>query len=516
MSIMFQLPSFTSIFTCFFFLLALVAYWKRNKARSAILKSPPGPWKLPLIGNLHQLITSGSLPHSSLRDLAKKHGPVMQLQLGEVSAVIISSPEAARQVLKTHELCFAQRPDFYVSEFLSYDYSGILASPYGDCWRQMRKICVLELLTAQRVHSFRSVREEEVWNLIETLSSSNGLPVNLSKNLFAMTNTVISRVAFGEKCKGQDEFISLVKEIMVLSSGFNVPDLYPSLKFVASINGMKTTLKRLYQKRDNILQDIIDDHKMNMITASTANDSSCKEDLVDVLLKLQKSSDLKIEITTKHIKAVTSEIYLAGGETAATTLEWAMSELLRNPKVIEKAQAEVRKVLEGKRKIEYTDIQKLDYVKLVVKETLRLHPPATLIPRGCRERCEINGYDIPTKTKVIVNVWALGRDPDYWVNADCFQPERFHGSSVDFKGNDFEFLPFGAGRRMCPGITFGIAIIELALAQLLYHFDWKLPNEVKPEELDMTENFGSTCRRKNDLYLNVTPRIPFLMETCSQ
>ena len=165
-----------------------------------MLKSPPGPWKLPLIGNLHQLITSGSLPHYSLRDLAKKHGPVMRLQLGEVSAMIISSPKAAREVLKTRELCFAQRPDFFVSEFLSYDYSGILATPYGDCWRQMRKICVLELLTVQRVHSFRSVREEEVWNLIETLSLSNGLSINLSKHLFALTNTVTSRATFGEKC----------------------------------------------------------------------------------------------------------------------------------------------------------------------------------------------------------------------------------------------------------------------------------------------------------------------------
>ena len=193
-----------------------------------------------------------------------------------------------------------------------------------------------------------------------------------------------------------------------------------------------------------------------------------------------------------------------------------MSELLRNPKVMEKAQAEVRKVLEGKRKIEDTDIQKLDYVKSVVKESLRLHPPATLIARVCRERCNINGYDILTKTKVLVNVWALGRDPDYWVNADCFKPERFHGSSVDLKGNYFEFLPFGAGRRMCPGITFGIATVELALTQLLYHFDWKLPNEVKPEQLDMTESLGGTCRRKNDLYLIATPRIPFLIETCCQ
>ncbi|KAF3959648.1 hypothetical protein CMV_015556 [Castanea mollissima] len=147
-----------------------------------------------------------------------------------------------------------------------------------------------------------------------------------------MTNSVISRAAFGEKCKGQDEFISLMKKILELASGFNVPDLYPSLKFIASINGMKTTLKRLHQKRDNILQDIIDDHKMNMITTSITNASSCKKDLVDVLLKLQKSSDLNFELTAKHIKAVLLDIYLAGGETGATTLEWTMSELLRNPK----------------------------------------------------------------------------------------------------------------------------------------------------------------------------------------
>ena len=188
----------------------------------------------------------------------------------------------------------------------SYDYSGILVSTYGDYWRQIRKICVLELLSAKRVQSFRSIREEEVWNLIETISLSNGLPVNLSKNLFTMTNSVISRAAFGEKCKGQDEFISPNKEINKLASGFNVPDLYLSLKFIASINGMKTTL-RLHRKKDNILQDIIDDHEMmNMKTTSITKDSSCKEDLVDVLLKLQKSSDLKFEVTAKHIKAVTS------------------------------------------------------------------------------------------------------------------------------------------------------------------------------------------------------------------
>jgi cytochrome P450 len=186
-----------------------------------------------------------------------------------------------------------------------------------------------------------------------------------------------------------------------------------------------------------------------------------------------------------------------------------MSELIRNPRVLEKAQAEVRQILIGKRTLEEANIQQLDYVKSVIKETLRLHPPVPLLTRESKKRCKISEYDIPIKTKVIVNLGAIGRDPECWINADCFQPERFQGSSVDFKGTDFEFIPFGAGRRMCPGLPFGTATVEFALAQLLYHFDWKPPNGMKPEELDMTEAFGAVCRRRNDLYLIATPRTAF-------
>lgn len=159
-------------------------------------------------------------------------------------------------------------------------------------------------------------------------------------------------------------------------------------------------------------------------------------------------------------------MFAAGGETAAITLEWAMAELLRNQRVMNKAQAEVRQVFGGKQRVEETGIHKLDYLKLIVKETLRLHPPGPLVPRESRERCEIFGYKVPEKAKVIVNVWALGRDPEIWSNPDCFHPERFIGSSIDFKGTNFEFLPFGAGRRMCPVISFASANIELALAHM--------------------------------------------------
>jgi len=196
------------------------------------------------------------------------------------------------------------------------------------------------------------------------------------------------------------------------------------------------------------------------------------------------------------------DIFSAGGDTAASTINWAIAEMIRDPRVMKKAQDEVREVFNTKGKIDEICMDELKYFKSVVKETLRLHPPAPLLlPRECREASEINQYHIPAKSKVIVNAWTIGRDPNYWSEAERFYPERFIDSSIDYKGSSFEYLPFGAGRRICPGITFGLVNVEVALAYLLYHFDWKLPNEMKSEELDMTEEFGVTVRRKNDLCL---------------
>ncbi|XP_059455184.1 desmethyl-deoxy-podophyllotoxin synthase-like [Corylus avellana] len=496
-------PLSSWLFFSFFNLFILFICWKRCKARGQVLqKLPPGPWKLPLIGNLHQLAFS-SLPHRSMRDLAKKHGPIMQLQLGEVSAIIISSPDLAKQVLKTHDTAFANRPSALAAEVLSYGYSGIVFTPYGDYWRQIRKICVVELLSAKRVLSFRSVREEEACNLVESisLSGSGGFPINLSEKIFSFTNRIASRAAFGKKCKYEKEFISLVREGFSLSGGFNVPDLFPSLKFLAFLTGMKPALEKLHRKMDKILEDIIEE-KMQTIT--TTKD----DDIVDVLLQLRETGGVDFNITTNHIKAVTLDVVSGASETSATTIEWAMSELLRNPRAMEKAQAEVRRVFEGKRNIDETDIEKLDYLKFVVKETLRLHPPGALLPRESREKCELSGYMIPSNTKVVINVWAIGRDPEYWIDADCFRPERFHSSCIDFKGTKFEYIPFGDGKRICPGISFALATIELALSQLLYRFNWKLPNDIKLEELDMSEFLGLSCKRNNDLHLVATPWIP--------
>ncbi|EEF27944.1 cytochrome P450, putative, partial [Ricinus communis] len=203
------------------------------------------------------------------------------------------------------------------------------------------------------------------------------------------------------------------------------------------------------------------------------------------------------------------DVFSAGSETSSTTVEWAMSELMKNPRVLEKAQAEVRQVFCRKRSINEESLQELNYLKLVIKETLRLHPPVPLLlPRECREDCVINGYDIPAKSRVMVNVWAIGRDPNWWIDAEKFFPERFLDNAIDYKGNNFEFLSFGAGRRMCPGMSFGVANVELPLAMLLYHFDWKLPYGLKPENLDMSECLGAGVRKKEELCLIPIPYIP--------
>ncbi|RZC85040.1 hypothetical protein C5167_047824 [Papaver somniferum] len=454
----------------------------KNGERSSS-KLPPGPRRLPLIGNLHNMV--GLVPHRSLRNLAKKYGPIMHLQLGEVPILVVSSPSVAKQIMKTHDLVFADRPEIYAAKIMLYDCSNVVFSRYGDYWREMRKIFVLHLLSAKHVPLFRPLREEEVKNTIKSISLQAGVRINLSKRITSLFNTITSRAAFGDKCKVNEEVISMMRESLTLVGGLE--DLFPSLKLLHRIGGMKSKLLGLHQEVDKFLERVIQEHRKSRMVKIDDGELE-EEDLVDALLRVQESGELSL--TTQNIKAVIWEIFGAGTDTSAIAILWAMSELLKNQRVMEKVQTEIRQVFGGKKQIDETDTSKLEYLKLVIKETLRLHPPAPLTLRESRERCEIDGYDIPAKTKMIVNVWALGRDAEYWSNADAFEPERFDGNTVDYKGNNFEYIPFGAGRRMCPGMSFAMANVELTLAHLLYYFEWKIVDELKTsEELDMIELF---------------------------
>ncbi|KAK6947052.1 Cytochrome P450 [Dillenia turbinata] len=289
---------------------------------------------------------------------------------------------------------------------------------------------------------------------------------------------------------------------MEVSGGFTVSDVFPSLTWLHVLSGMRPKIEKMHHKVDKMLESIIDVHKVSRERAKKTKDEAEEEDLVDVLLKLQQREDFDFSVTNENVKAVILDIFTAGGETSSITVEWAMSEMLKNPRVLEKAQAEVRQIFRKKGKVDEKGMDELNFLKLVIKEVLRLHPPAPLLlPRECQEKCEINGYEIPVKTRVVVNAWAIGRDPKHWTEADSFMPERFVESSIDYKGANFEYIPFGAGRRICPGITFGMANVVLPLANMLYHFDWKLPNGAKGEDLDMTEKFGATVSRKENLYV---------------
>ncbi|CAJ2633822.1 unnamed protein product [Trifolium pratense] len=483
------------------FLFLLVLF--KIVTRSSDINLPPGPWKLPFIGNIHQIISS-SLPHRRFQNLAKKYGPLMHLKLGEVSYIIVSSPEMAKEIMKTHDINFCDRPNLLLSTLWSYNATDIVFGTYGEHWRQLKKICVVELLSEKHVQSFRSIRKEEVSNLVKSIFESEGSVVNFTQKIISLTNGITARAAFGKRNRHEKVFISAMEEILRLFGGFCIADLYPSIKMLQMLSLSKNQLVKLQREFDIIMQDIIDDHKCSHKEAGK------EDDLVDVLLEIQRENDRSQHVLTdENIKSIIQDMFAAGTEPSSQVVLWGMSEMVKNPKVMEEAQAEVRRVFDKKGHVDETEMHQLIYLKNVVKETLRLHPTAPLlVPRESRETCQINGYVIPAKTRVLVNAWAIGRDPRYWDDAESFKPERFVNSPIDFKGTDFEYIPFGAGRRMCPGIAFGLPNIELPLAQLLYHFDWKLPNKMKNEEIDMTELFGLGVGRKHDLCLIPITRRP--------
>nr|AXF35974.1 ibogamine 10-hydroxylase [Tabernanthe iboga] len=483
-----------------FLIFCLISVKLSTKSKADKLKLPPGPRQLPIIGNMHQML--GGLPHCVLRDLAKKYGPLMHLKFGEVSTIVVSSPEMAKEVFQKHDILFADRPSNLIAfKISSYDFLDIFASPYSDYWRQLRKICTMELLSSKRVQSFRSIREGEVLNLIRWISVQEGSVINLSKKLFSLIFGIITRAAFGKKNRYEEQFHHLDEQMTKLASGFCIADMYPSVRLFQVMSGVKPKLENLQKQLDEILGNILEEHKEESMKQKLGG-GEAKEDLIDVLLNVHKRGDFGAALSNSSIKAVICNMFSAGSDTSSSALEWAISEMIKHPTTMKKAQDEVRNVFQETGNVDETKLGELKYLQAVIKETLRVHPSAPLLaPRECREQCEINGYTIPAKARVFVNAWAIGRDPMYWNEPEKFIPERFLGSEIDYQGNHYEYVPFGGGRRVCPGMSFGLANIALPLAQLIYHFDWKLPGDLKPEELDMSEDVSALSARKNNLYI---------------
>ncbi|KAL7605005.1 hypothetical protein Lser_V15G18534 [Lactuca serriola] len=483
--------------------LILVCYMAFNKTKhSTTLNLPPGPPTLPVIGNIHQL--AGSVPHRALRDLAKKYGPIMHLKLGNVSTIVFSSPRVAKEILKTHDIIFADRPKSEYTKIFYYNRTDIASAPYGDYWRQMKKICILQLLSEKKVKSFGSLRDEELGRLCDSLRSLSGSVVNFTEMIVGLINNIICRATFGNDYKAQDQIvlIQLIKDLLLTSGAVNVGEFFPRLKFVNVVLGIKSKRLKIHKQLDKVLEDALEDRKGKRDAGMERSD----ERLVDVLLRIKEEEEVQFPITLDNIKAVLLDMFVAGTDTSSATIMWAMAEMMRNQRVLKKAQQQIRETSRQKVTFTKNGTNSYPYLKLVIKETLRLHPPAPLlVPRECREQCKIDDYDIPAKTKVVVNAFACALDPEYWEDPESFIPERFENSSIDFIGNDYEFIPFGAGRRMCPGITFGTNSIETTLFELLYHFDWELPQGMEPQDINMEESHGITTTLKAPLQL-----VPFV------
>ncbi|KAJ8446287.1 hypothetical protein Cgig2_005818 [Carnegiea gigantea] len=464
--------------------LSLIFLTLPNLRKHEKLHLPPGPKGLPLIGNIHQF--DPLTPHLYLSKLAKTYGPILSLKFGCRSAVVVQSASLAKEVMKTQDHNFCTRPPLTGMQKLSYNGLDIAFASYGEYFREIRKICVVHLLSSKKVQSSAPIRREEVSRMIQKISSLSSASevVNLSDLLTTLSGSIICRIAFGKR------FLRLLNEAQIMLATVFFADYFPFIGgWLDKLTGSSSRLERAFNDLDEFYNKIINDH------LDPNKPQSDNEDIVDVLLQFRNERCFSFHLTLDHIKAVLMNIILAGTDTSVAMVVWVMTELLKNPTIMKKAQDELRTVIRDKRLIEEDDIVKLEYLKAIVKETFRLHPAAPLlIVRETLNKCTMQDYDILPKTLMFVNVWKISRDPEFWKDPEIFMPERFFESSIDFRGQDFE-------KENVPGMLHGLANIEMALANLLYFFDWELPVGMKKEDIDTDLIPGITMQKKNPLCL---------------
>ncbi|XP_057781322.1 6,7,8-trihydroxycoumarin synthase-like [Salvia miltiorrhiza] len=482
-------------------LLLYILYKTKHQAKTTL---PPGPPPLPLIGNLHQLAGAAD-PHIYLHQLSRKYGPIIHMKLGSTPLLVISSSKLAKQVLKIQDSSFCSRPKLLGLQKLSYNSSDLVFTPYNERWREMKKVTHIHLLNPKKVQSFRPLREEEISLMITKIRSScsDNRAVNLSEATMAAASRLTSAICFGKRYEeGGSEtrrYGRIVRGFDALTTAFFVSDYFPALSWVDKISGKMRDADRMCKDMDSFYQELIDERLYSRARAEVEEE----EDMLSVLIKLIEDKSSSTHLTWDNIKALLMDMIAASSETIPASTIWTMTALIKAPKVMmKKLQNEIRSLVGEKGKVDEDDLPKLPYLKAVINESFRMYPPGPLLlPRESMETSILDGYEIAPKTMVYVNAYAVGRDPEYWKNPDEFIPERFLNSNIDFKGQDFGLIPFGSGRRMCPGMNIGHLSMELMVANLLYSFDWELPKGIHVEDVDTNPTLGIAVHKKNALLL---------------
>ncbi|KAK3022572.1 hypothetical protein RJ639_032443 [Escallonia herrerae] len=472
-------------------------------------KLPPGPRPWPIVGNLYDI---KPVRFRCFSEWSQAYGPIISVWFGSTLNVIVSNSELAKEVLKENDQQLADRHRSRSAAKFSREGKDLIWADYGPHYVKVRKVCTLELFSPKRLEALRPIREDEVTAMVESVFKDCASPDNLGKSLLvkkylgAVAFNNITRLAFGKRFVNSEglmdeqgqEFKAIVSNGLKLGASLAMAEHIPWLRWLFPLE--EEAFAKHGARRDRLTRAIMEEH-----TLARQKSGGAKQHFVDALLTLQEQYDLSEDT----IIGLLWDMITAGMDTTAITVEWAMAELIKNPGVQEKAQEELDRVIGCERVLTESDFSNLPYLQSVAKEALRLHPPTPLmLPHRANANVKVGGYDIPKGSNVHVNVWAVARDSAVWENPTEFRPERFLEVDVDMKGHDFRLLPFGAGRRVCPGAQLGINLVTSMLGHLLHHFSWAPPSGLKPEEIDMAENPGLVTYMRTALQAVPTPRLP--------
>nr|AGA17936.1 flavone synthase II [Dahlia pinnata] len=463
---------------------------------------PPSPPSLPIIGHLHHL---GPLIHQSFNRLSARYGPLIHLRPGSVSCVVADAPDLAQELLQKNDLAFANRKHTLAIDHVTYGVAFAFA-PYGPYWRFIKKLSTVELLGIQNLGHFLPIRTQEIHGLLLTLTekSKQNESVNMTNELLKLSNNIICQMMMGIRCSGNkteaEEAKNLVREVTTIFGEFNVSDFIWFCKKL-DLQGFKKRYEDIRTRYDALLERIIFAREEMRKEGKGMEDGKGK-DFLDMLLDVLEDDKAEIKITRNHIKALILDFVTAGTDTTAVIIEWTLVELIKNPMVMEKAKQELDEVVGNTRLVEESDAPKLPYIQAIIKEAFRLHPPIPMIIRKSNENVSVkSGYEIPAGSILFVNNWSIGRNPKYWENPLEFKPDRFLKEgvlkpSLDIRGQNFQILPFGTGRRSCPGINMAMRQLPVVVAILIQCLEWTVNDK---QVLNMDERGGLTTPRATDL-----------------
>ncbi|XP_020678521.1 flavonoid 3'-monooxygenase-like [Dendrobium catenatum] len=481
------------------------------------LPLPPGPKGWPLLGNLLQL---NSKPHQTLQTLSRSHGSngLLHLRLGTTTVIIISSSSAASKCFRNHDVNLSSRPPNSIGKHIAYNFQDLVMAPYGLRWRMLRKLFSAHLFSNKALNDFQYVRDEEVMRLVRDLAKRETTVVDIGEMVNSCVVNALARMIVGRRMivEGEEatKFKEMATEMTRLAGQFNVGDFLPWIDWL-DLQGLNKKMKKSREKFGEFLEKIIVEHKLKA-EDDKFNGSSRVKDFLSLLIEMNEDVDDQVEqdkLTNINIKALLQDIFIAGTDTTSITIEWILAELIRHPHILARAKQELDSIVGLNRLISELDLPKFSFLHDIIKENFRLHPTVPLsVPRMAIKDCEIDGYLIPKGATLFVNIWAIGRDPVSWPNDPLeFNPDRFGPGSlhenVDVKGNDFELIPFGAGRRICAGMNLGLRMVPLVTAVLVHSFDWKLLDGQMANMIDMEESYGVTMQKARPLMAKAVPRL---------